>query len=83
MARSCSKPARAGVAVQFDSSIRRHIVEVGWRREWGARELKRTILRCLTQPLAAMTANGEIPPDAIVHAELNPDGENLVLTVVV
>ncbi len=43
--------ARAGVAVQFDSSIRRHIVEVGWRREWGARELKRTIKREIETPL--------------------------------
>lgn len=64
-------------------AARQFLLRRGTSSEYGARELKRAILRCLTQPLAAMTANGEIPPDAIVHAEPDPHGENLLLTVVI
>jgi hypothetical protein len=39
------------------------------RPEYGARELKGTILRQLTQPLAAMVANGAIEPGSVVHAD--------------
>jgi ATP-dependent Clp protease ATP-binding subunit ClpA len=46
----------------------------GTSDEFGARELKRTILRRLTQPLAAMVANGEIEPGAAVRIEV-VDGE--------
>ena len=40
-----------------------------------------TILRHLTQPLAAMTANGEIPPESVVLAEVDRSGEQLLLSV--
>jgi ATP-dependent Clp protease ATP-binding subunit ClpA len=46
----------------------------GTSDEFGARELKRTILRHLTQPLAAMVANGEIEPGAVVKVEV-ADGD--------
>jgi ATP-dependent Clp protease ATP-binding subunit ClpA len=46
----------------------------GTSDEFGARELKRTILRQLTQPLAAMVANGEIEPGAVVRVDV-VDGE--------
>jgi ATP-dependent Clp protease ATP-binding subunit ClpC len=37
--------------------------------EYGARELKRTILRLLTQPLAAMVEQGLVPPGCVVSAD--------------
>jgi hypothetical protein len=43
--------------------------------------LKRTILRQLTQPLAAMVANGEIEPGAVVRVEPSSAGDELVITV--
>ena len=46
----------------------------GTSDEFGARELKRTILRQLTQPLAALVANGEIEPGAVVRVDV-VDGE--------
>jgi len=62
-------------------AARRFLLNKGASREYGARELKRTILRQLTQPLAAMVANGEIEPGTTVHVEPSPAGDELVLTV--
>jgi ATP-dependent Clp protease ATP-binding subunit ClpA len=62
-------------------AARRFLLNKGVSREYGARELKRTILRQLTQPLAAMVADGEIEPGATVHVEPSAGGESLVLTV--
>jgi ATP-dependent Clp protease ATP-binding subunit ClpC len=51
------------------SPAARHFLLVkGTSSEYGARELKRTILRELTQPLAAMVANHEVPPESLVRA---------------
>jgi ATP-dependent Clp protease ATP-binding subunit ClpA len=62
-------------------AARRFLLNKGASREYGARELKRTILRQLTQPLAAMVADGEVEPGATVHVEPSPAGDELVLTV--
>jgi len=62
-------------------AARRFLLNKGASREYGARELKRTILRQLTQPLAAMVADGEIEPGSVVHVEPSASGESLVLTV--
>jgi ATP-dependent Clp protease ATP-binding subunit ClpA len=62
-------------------AARRFLLKKGASREYGARELKRTILRQLTQPLAAMVADGEIEPGSTVHVEPSASGDSLVLTV--
>jgi ATP-dependent Clp protease ATP-binding subunit ClpB len=67
--------------LRVDRAVRQFLLRRGTSSEYGARELKRTILRHLTQPLAAMTANGEIPPEAVLHVGLAEDGERLVLDV--
>jgi ATP-dependent Clp protease ATP-binding subunit ClpA len=53
----------------------------GTSEEYGARELKRAILRHVTQPLAAMVSTGAILPGDMVHVEASDDGERLMLTV--
>ena len=53
----------------------------GTSEEYGARELKRVILRHVTQPLAAMVATGAIQPADMVHIEASGDGAGLTLTV--
>ena len=56
------------------------MLEKGTSMEYGARELRRIIhLLHLTQPLAAMVANGEITPGAQVTVDLHEDGEHLTL----
>jgi ATP-dependent Clp protease ATP-binding subunit ClpA len=63
--------------LEVSDSARRFLLEKGTSDEYGARELKRTILRKITQPLAAMVANREVEPGAVVRAEAA--GEGLVL----
>jgi ATP-dependent Clp protease ATP-binding subunit ClpC len=42
---------RAGVVVRYDPSVKRTIVDLGWRRESGGRELRRAIKREIETPL--------------------------------
>jgi CheY-like chemotaxis protein len=49
----------------------------GTSAEYGARELKRTIHRHLTQPLAALVASGAIAPGSLVTVDLDEAGESL------
>jgi ATP-dependent Clp protease ATP-binding subunit ClpA len=57
------------------------LLRLGTSEEFGARELKRTILRQLTQPLAAMVAGGSVEPGAVVHAEVAGDELELFVEV--
>ena len=65
------------VEVPFD--VRQWLIERGTSPEYGARELKRTIHKFLTQPLATMVAKNQIDPASRVRAEKAKDGESLVL----
>ena len=67
--------------LRVSPAARGFLLAQGTSSAYGARELKRTILRHLTQPLAAMVANGEIPPETVVRVELSEDGGELVLEV--
>jgi len=67
--------------LEVSDNTRRFILEKGTSEEYGARELKRTILRKLTQPLAAMVTDGKIGPGNVVHADPAGDGEWLELVV--
>lgn len=52
--------------IDVTEDARGFLLEKGTSTEYGARELKRTIHRHLTQPLAAMVATGAIEPGAQV-----------------
>lgn len=65
--------------LELSEPARGLLLRLGTSAEFGARELKRTILRKLTQPLAAMLEGGRIPPDSRVRVEPAADGENLEL----
>lgn len=56
------------------AAARRFLLEIGTSDEYGARELKRTILRRMMQPLAAMLAEGRIGPEAVVRAHVDGNG---------
>jgi ATP-dependent Clp protease ATP-binding subunit ClpA len=66
--------------LEIGKAARAWLLKMGTSEEYGARELKRTILRSLTQPLAAMLASGRIEPGDVVRA--NVDGELMGLAVV-
>ncbi len=63
-------------------AARYFMLEKGTSMEYGARELRRIIHLHLTQPLAAMVANGEIKPGAEVTVDLHEDGDHLTLVAV-
>ena len=58
---------------------RRFLIERGTSKEYGARELKRTMQRQLIQPLACLIVGGEIGPGGRVRAEVNSRKDKLVL----
>ena len=59
---------------------RQFLLDKGASREYGARELKRTVHRELTQPLATMVARREIGPGAMVRVGVSDDRKALVMT---
>ncbi|HKV38439.1 MAG TPA: AAA family ATPase, partial [Blastocatellia bacterium] len=65
--------------IEMSPESRTFLLRKGVSDEYGARELKRTLHRQLTQPLATMVAGGKIEPGASVNVELSEDGESLVI----
>lgn len=65
------------IEVPFES--RQWLIERGTSAEYGARELKRTIHKHLTQPLATLVAKNQVEAAARVRVEIAPDGESLQL----
>jgi len=53
--------------IEVSDSARAFLLRKGTSDEYGARELKRVILRNLTQPLAAMVAKGSVLPGDVVR----------------
>jgi len=64
-------------SIEVASESRAFLLRKGVSQEYGARELKRTIHRELTQPLATMVARSEISPGAHVRVSVSDDGESL------
>ena len=65
--------------LEIPTRARRFLLERGTSREYGARELKRTMQRQLIQPLASLITAGEIGPGDRVRAEVNSRKDKLVL----
>ncbi len=65
------------IEVPFET--RQWLIEKGTSPEYGARELKRTIHKNLTQPLATLVAKNQIESGSRVRVEIAPDRESLSL----
>jgi ATP-dependent Clp protease ATP-binding subunit ClpA len=65
--------------LELPPRARKFLIERGTSKEYGARELKRTMQRQLVQPLAGMITAGEIAPGAHVRADVNARKDKLVL----
>ncbi len=59
-------------SVEIPDDSRRLLIERGTSMEYGARELKRTILRSVIQPLGALVAAGKVPPSSCIRVEAAP-----------
>jgi ATP-dependent Clp protease ATP-binding subunit ClpA/ActR/RegA family two-component response regulator len=64
-------------SIDITDDGRKFLLRHGVSQEYGARELKRTIHRQLTQPLATMVARGEIRPGAQVKVSVNEGSDSL------
>ncbi len=64
-------------SIDVTREAKQFLLHKGVSQEYGARELKRTIHRQLTQPLATMVARGEILPGAQVSIAVNDASESL------
>jgi ATP-dependent Clp protease ATP-binding subunit ClpA/CheY-like chemotaxis protein len=67
-------------SIDITAEGRTFLLRHGVSHEYGARELKRTIHRELTQPLATMVARGEIQPGAQVSVSVSDDGKKLTFS---
>ena len=65
--------AERSFELDVTGAAREFLLKKGTSEEYGARELKRTIFRQLTQPLAAMLAEARIEPGALVRADPSPN----------
>jgi len=73
--------AAKAFTVEVPFATRQWLIRRGTSPEYGARELKRTLHRYLTQPLASMVARNKVPSGARVRVDIAPDGETLTLRV--
>jgi CheY-like chemotaxis protein len=69
-----------GFNIEVLPESRQFLLKKGVSQQYGARELKRTIHRELTQPLATMVARSEIGPGAFVQVRVSADGNALSIT---
>ena len=65
--------------IEISPDARQFLLQRGFSEEYGARELKRTIHRELTQPLATMVARGEIPAGSQADVDVSGDRSSLVI----
>ncbi|HOC18094.1 MAG TPA: AAA family ATPase [Vicinamibacterales bacterium] len=65
--------------IVVEPAARELLLARGTSDEFGARELKRTVHRMLTQPLAALVADSGVPPGGAVRVSVSEDGESLAL----
>ncbi len=67
--------------IEVSEASRQFLLEKGTSMEYGARELKRTLHKYLTQPLASLVIEGKTEPGCTVSAELSEDKQGLVLRI--
>jgi ATP-dependent protease Clp ATPase subunit/CheY-like chemotaxis protein len=65
--------------IEILPDARDFLLQRGFSEEYGARELKRTIHRQLTQPLATMGVRGEIHSSAVVQVSRGDNDERLTI----
>ena len=65
--------------IEVPAETRQWLVEKGTSPEYGARELKRTIHKNLTQPLATLVARNQVEPGSRILVEIRPDRDGLSL----
>jgi CheY-like chemotaxis protein len=70
-----------GFTIEVSQESRRFLLRRGASAEFGARELRRTVHRHLTQPLAALVATGKVEPGSRVRVAPAASGDGLDIRV--
>ena len=65
--------------IEVTKAAREFLLDRGTSSEFGARELKRTIHRFIMQPMAALVANGGMPPGGVLRVHHTPSRAMLSL----
>ena len=65
--------------IEVPFGTRQWLIQRGTSTEYGARELKRTVHRHLTQPLASLVARSKVASGSRVRVDVAADGESLQL----
>jgi ATP-dependent Clp protease ATP-binding subunit ClpA/ActR/RegA family two-component response regulator len=65
--------------IEVPFATRQWLIEKGTSPEYGARELKRTIHKHLTQPLATLVAKDQVEPGSRLRVDIKPEKDGLVL----
>jgi ATP-dependent Clp protease ATP-binding subunit ClpA len=72
--------ASRGFRLYVSEQSRKLLLATGTSSQYGAREIRRTLHRMITQPLATLIAEGRVPPGSSVQAV--PKGDSLQLRLV-
>ena len=64
---------RAGFTIQTTPELRHYVAEHGFKKEYGARELRRTIKKMVEDPLTDMMLRDEIPEGATVTLDIRSE----------
>ena len=72
---------RTGVTLRFANSLTRHIAQLGWSQEYGARELRRHIRDQVEAPLAEKLMDGVYKPGDTVSISVRAKGKVAMTTV--
>jgi CheY-like chemotaxis protein len=76
-----SRLGSRGFSIELTASALEFLLKRGVSVQYGARELKRTVYRFLTQPLATLVAEDLVAPKSIVTVSAAGDGEKLDIDV--
>jgi ATP-dependent Clp protease ATP-binding subunit ClpA len=68
-----------GFRLQCTTAARNLLLDLGTSVEFGARELKRTVQRNFIQPVAALVAQGQVAPGAVVVLDAKNGEFNILL----
>lgn len=66
------------IRVKIGKRFHEQLFALGFSREYGARELKRVLVRQLEQPLAHALISREIPEDSVVTVDITKDGKLVI-----
>ncbi|MGB0385975.1 MAG: ATP-dependent Clp protease ATP-binding subunit [Ardenticatenaceae bacterium] len=66
-----------GLSIELDDASRDWLAEKGYDPDFGARPLKRVIMRAIESPLSIRLLAGEFVEGDTIHVSVNEDGEEL------